>query len=73
MRFERRIEKRKREVFIAVAGEDQEFDTMLVTVKGFFDWANIELTGTILYANPENELGNVQNEKEKMAKLSRLG
>lgn len=71
--IERRIEKRKKGVFIAVAGEDQEFDTILVTVNGFFDWANIELTGTILYANPGNELGNVKNEKEKMAQAFEIG
>ena len=34
--FERRMKKRKKEVFIAVAGPEQEFNTILTTVKGFF-------------------------------------
>jgi multimeric flavodoxin WrbA len=71
---ERRVEKRKKGVFIAVAGStDQEFDTMLVTVKAFFDWANIELVETILYANPDNELGNVKQDEARMAQAFQLG
>jgi hypothetical protein len=51
--IERRIEKRKKGVFIAVAGSsDQEFDTILVTVKAFFDWANIELVERFCMRTP---------------------
>jgi hypothetical protein len=32
--FERRMKKRKQGIFVAVAGTAQEFDTILVTVKG---------------------------------------
>jgi multimeric flavodoxin WrbA len=64
--FERRIKKQKRGVFIAVAGTDQEFNTIQTTVKGFFNWANIELVGTILYPNDSNELGSVKGDKEGM-------
>jgi hypothetical protein len=31
------MKKRKKGVFIAVAGAQQEFDTILTKVKGFFD------------------------------------
>jgi multimeric flavodoxin WrbA len=64
--FERRIKKQKRGVFLAVAGTDQEFNTIQTTVKGFFNWANIELVGTILYPNDSNELGSVKGDKEGM-------
>jgi len=46
--FERRIEKRKKGIFVAVAGTNQEFDTIQTTVRGFFSWANCELTETFL-------------------------
>ena len=31
---------------------DQEFDTILVTVKAFFDWANIELVERFCMRTP---------------------
>jgi len=71
--FERRIKKRKKGVFIAVAGPDQEFNTIQTTVKGFFEWANTELVETILYPNDSNELGGVKNNKERMAKAFEVG
>ncbi|MCW4007634.1 MAG: flavodoxin family protein [Candidatus Bathyarchaeota archaeon] len=64
--FERRIKKRKKGVFIAVTGVDQEFNTILTTVKGFFNWANIELAETILYTHDDNEVGGVKDNKERM-------
>jgi multimeric flavodoxin WrbA len=64
--FERRIDKQKKGVFIAVASTDQEFNTILTTVRGFFNWANIELVETILHPHDDNELGSVRNNKEKM-------
>jgi multimeric flavodoxin WrbA len=71
--FERRIQKRKKGVFIAVAGPDQEFNTILATVKGFFNWANIELVETILYPNNSNELDSVKNDKERMKQALKIG
>ncbi len=70
--FERRIQKRKKGVFIAVAGIDQEFDTIQTTVNGFFNWANIELVETILYPH-ENGLGCVKNDKKKMEHAFNVG
>lgn len=64
--FERRMKKRKKGVFIAVAGTDQEFDTIQTTIKGFFHWANIELVETILHAHDDNELGSIKDNKKKM-------
>jgi multimeric flavodoxin WrbA len=72
-RFERRMKKRKKGVFIAVAGEDQKFNTIQTTVKGFFEWANIELVETILYSDNSNELGSVKNDEQKMAEAFNLG
>jgi len=71
--FERRIKKRKKGVFIAVAGVDQEFDTIQTTVNGFFNWANIELTETILYPNDSSELGGVKNNQELMNSVFEIG
>ena len=50
-----------------------EFNTMLVTVKAFFDWANVELVETIFYANPDNILGSVRNSEEKMLHAFEVG
>jgi len=71
--FERRIKKRKKGVFIGVAGVDQEFDTMLRTAKEFFNWANVELSETILYAHEDNDLGGVKNDKTKMTQAFNIG
>ena len=71
--FERRMRKRKKGVFIAVAGADQEFNTIQTTTKGFFNWANIEQTETILHAHSDDELGNVKSNKKKMSEAFRAG
>jgi len=71
--FERRMKKRKKGVFIAVAGEHQKFNTIQTTVKGFLEWANIELVVTILYSDNSNELGSVKNNEQKMAEAFNLG
>jgi len=71
--FERRIRKRKKGVFIAVAGRDQEFNTVQRTVNGFFDWVNVEVMKTILYAHDDNELGAVRNDRVKMNQAFGVG
>lgn len=71
--FERRMKKRKKGVFVAVAGTDQKFNTILTTVKGFFNWANINLARTILYRNDGDKLGGVKNNKQKMEEAYDLG
>ena len=71
--FVRRIEKRKKGAFVAVSGTDQELSTILTTVKGFFHWANIELTETISYAHDDNELGGVKDQKQKMNEALKVG
>lgn len=71
-RFERRMLKRKKGVFIAVAGTDQEFDTIQTTVKGFFVWANIELVETILYPH-EGGFGCVKEDKKRMKHAFEVG
>jgi len=71
--FERRIRKRKKGVFIAVAGTGQEFNTIQTTAKGFFNWANIELVASILYAHDDNELGGVKNDRERMNQAFEIG
>ena len=71
--FERRIKKRKMGVFVAVAGIDQELDTILTTVKGFFNWTNIELNKTVFYRHDDNELGSVKNDKKTMNQAFEAG
>jgi len=71
--FERRVQGRKKGVFIAVAGTGQEFNTIQTTAKGFFNWANIELVETILYAHDDNELGGVKNNSQRMNQAFEIG
>ncbi len=71
--FERRMKKRKKGVFIAVAGADQEFDTIQTTIKGFFNWANIDLVETLLYHHEDDALGGVRNEKNELSKAFEIG
>lgn len=71
--FERRIKKRKKGVLIAVAGADQEFNTIQITVRGFFNWANIDLVETFLYRHVDDVLGGVRNEKNEMSKAFEIG
>jgi multimeric flavodoxin WrbA len=71
--FERRIKKPKKGVFVAAAGTEQEFETVLATVKGFFNWANIELIDTIFYAHDDNELGTVAKDKVRMKQAFDIG
>jgi multimeric flavodoxin WrbA len=71
--FERRMAKRKKGVFVAAAGTAQEFDTILVTVKGFFDWANLELVEAILYGHDDTELGGVKKDEQRMAEAFEVG
>jgi multimeric flavodoxin WrbA len=71
--FVRRVKMRKKGVFVAVAGPDQEFETILKTVNGFFNWANVELSETVLYVNDSNELGGVGNNKDQMNRAFMVG
>ena len=71
--FERRMKKRKKGVFIAVAGADQEFDTIQTTIKGFFNWANIDLVETLLYRHEDDVLGGVRTEKNELSKAFEIG
>ncbi len=71
--FVRRIKKKKKGVFIAVAGAEQEFETILKTVKGFFTWANIELTETILYPHSDESYGGVKDDEVMMKKAFQAG
>jgi multimeric flavodoxin WrbA len=71
--FERRIGKRKKGIFVAVAGADQELNTILATVKGFFNWANIELFETILYSHDDDQLGSVKTNRELIGRAFEIG
>ena len=71
--FERRIEKRKKGVFVSSAGIGQDFSSIEKTVQGFFNWANIELKEKILYTHDTNEAGSVRNEKSRMDFAYKIG
>jgi len=71
--FVRRMKKKKNGVFVAVAGVEQEFETILTTVKGFFNWANIELTETIFYPHSDENYGGVKNNEGLMKKAFQVG
>jgi len=64
--FERRMRKRKKGVFVAVSGVDQEFGTIRATIDGFFLWANVELVEAILHSHEDTECGGVEGDHEKM-------
>lgn len=71
--FEMRIKKRKKGVFIAVAGVDQKPDVILTTAKGFFNWTNTELNKTIFFNHDDNELGSVKNDEKIMDQAFEAG
>ncbi|MBS7633572.1 flavodoxin family protein [Candidatus Bathyarchaeota archaeon] len=71
--FEMRLKKKKKGVFIAVAGSEQEFNTILPTVKGFFNWTNTELAKTIFYGHNDNRVGGVKKDKKKMKLAFEIG
>jgi multimeric flavodoxin WrbA len=71
--FERRMKKRKKGVFVAVAGTDQDFNAILATVRGFFNWANIRLVKTFFYVHDDNEIGGVKKDHVKMNKAFNIG
>lgn len=71
--FEQRIKKPKKGVFVAVAGEAQEFNTVQATVNGFFNWANIECVETLLYSHDDNLLGGVKRDEKRMNQAFEVG
>jgi len=71
--FDQRIKKQKKGVFIAVAGTDQDFNAILATVRGFFNWANIKLVKTFFYAHDDNQIGGVKKDHEKMNQAYNIG
>jgi multimeric flavodoxin WrbA len=72
-RFERRLKKQKKGVFIAVSGADQDYSAILATVKGFFNWTNTTLDETIYYAHEDNKLGSVKNDQTRMKQAFEVG
>ena len=71
--FEKRMKKRKKGIFIAAAGADQEFDTIQTTIKGLFNWANIDLVEALLYHHVDDALGGVRDEKNELSKAFEIG
>lgn len=71
--FEKRVKKHKRGIFVAVAGSDQEFETITNTAKGFLHWVNADLVETIEYPHEDDELGGVRNKKEIMNRAFNVG
>ena len=71
--FERRLERKKKGVFIAVAGTGQEFKTIQTTVNGFFEWANVEQVERILYTHESDKPGCVREDPAKMEEAFEVG
>lgn len=71
--FERSVKRPKKGVFVVVSGKEQELGAILATVKGFFNWANIELVETFSYAHDDNELGSIKKDKKKMKQAFDIG
>jgi multimeric flavodoxin WrbA len=71
--FEQRLKKQKKGILVAVSGTDQDYNSVLATVKGFFNWTNTTLTEIIYYAHDDNKLGSVKNDQAKMKQAFELG
>ncbi len=66
------MKKREKGIFVAVARLNQEFETILATVRGFFNWANIEFSGTLLYAHGKS-YGKIKEDHETLEKAFLIG
>jgi hypothetical protein len=42
-------------------------------VKGFFNWTNTRLVEIFFYSHDDNELGSIENDKEKMKQAFDIG
>jgi multimeric flavodoxin WrbA len=71
--FERRLKKHKKGIFVAVSGTDQDYNAILATVKGFFNWTNTTLAEIIYYAHDDDTLGSAKNDQAKMKQAFELG
>ena len=71
--FVRRLKKKKKGIFVAVSGTDQDYKAILATIKGFFNWTNTTLEEITYYAHDDNELGNVKNDQARMKQALELG
>jgi multimeric flavodoxin WrbA len=71
--FKSRLKKKRKGMIILVAGEKQRFDYALITILGFFKWANVKFADKILYAHNFFEKGKVQEDKKVMQKTFDLG
>ena len=71
--FKSRLKKKRKGVIILVAGEKQRFDYALITLKGFFKWANIKFIDKILYSHNFFEKGKVKEDKKIMQRAFDIG
>lgn len=71
--FKHRKRKPKQGVFVAVGGANQNLVPIMATVRGFFNWANIEPVKDITYMHDDDELGGVRRTKEKMREAFEAG
>jgi multimeric flavodoxin WrbA len=71
--FEKRVKKHKKGVFVAVAGSDQEFETITNAARAFFHWVNAELDETVEYPHQDAELGGVRNIERMMSRAFNVG
>jgi multimeric flavodoxin WrbA len=71
--FERRIKRRKKGIFVAVSGKEQELRSILTTMKGFFVWTNTELVENVSYLHDDNELGNIKKDTQEMRHAFDIG
>jgi hypothetical protein len=71
--FERRLKKQKKGIFIAVSGTDQDYNAILATIKGFFNWTNTKLADIINHAHDDDKLGSVKEDRAKMKQAFELG
>lgn len=71
--FRSRLKKRREGIIILVAGEKQRFDYALITLLGFFKWANLKFVDKILYSHSFFEKGKVKENKKVMKKAFDLG
>lgn len=71
--FERRVSKAKKGIFVAVGGKGQKLNPAIATIRGFFNWSNIDLVKRIAYLHSDDELGGVRKNRRKMDEAFRAG
>jgi len=71
--FDRRLKPRKHGVLVAVAGAEQDFETLRTTAAAFFSWIHADLVETLFYGHDDEETGGVRGDEAWMKRAFDAG